>query len=63
MIYIPIVTEDIVAKISQSKPVRYYAIRKRIITYNQAVRFKELRSYFATYLRQHGISAGYIDLL
>ena len=27
------------------------------------MRIKELRSYFATYLRQHGILAEYIDLL
>jgi hypothetical protein len=41
--YIPIVTENIVAKILQSKPMRHYAIGKRIVTHNQAVRIKELR--------------------
>jgi len=63
MVYISIVTKDLVAKISQSKPVSYFAIRKRIVTHKQTVRIKELRSYFATYLRQHGILAEYIDLL
>jgi intergrase/recombinase len=52
-----------VAKIAQSKPVSYFAIRKRIVTHKQMVRIKELRSYVATYLRQHGILAEYIDLL
>ena len=63
MAYISIVTEDLVAEITQSKPVSYFAIRKRIVSHKQRVRIKELRSYFATYLRQHGILAEYIDLL
>jgi intergrase/recombinase len=63
MVYISIVTKDLVDKIAQSKPVSYFAIRKRIVTHKQTVRIKELRSYFATYLRQHGILAEYIDLL
>jgi len=63
MVYISIVTKDLVAKIAQSTPVSYFAIRKRIVTHKQSVRIKELRSYFATYLRQHGILAEYIDLL
>jgi intergrase/recombinase len=63
MAYISIVTDNLVAEITQSKPVSYFAIRKRIVTHNQTVRIKELRSYFATYLRKHGILAEYIDLL
>ncbi len=51
------------SEIANSKPVSYFAIRKRIVTHNQTMRIKELRSYFATYLRQHGILAEYIDLL
>jgi len=51
------------AEISTTKPVSYFAIRKRIVTNKQSVRIKELRSYFATYLRQHAILAEYIDLL
>ena len=41
----------------------YYALRKRLVTHKHSVRIKELRSYFATYLRKHGILAEYIDLL
>jgi intergrase/recombinase len=63
MTYISIVTGDLVVKITKSKPVSYFAIRKRIVTHKQSVRIKELRSYFATCLRQHGILAEYIDLL
>jgi len=63
MAYISIVTEGLVAEIARSKPVSYFAIRKRIVTHRQSVRLKELRSYFATYLRNHGILAEYIDLL
>jgi intergrase/recombinase len=63
MAYISIAPEDLASKITQSKPVSYFAMRKRIVTHKQRVRIKELRSYFATYLRQHGILAEYIDLL
>jgi intergrase/recombinase len=63
MAYISIVTEDLVAEIAQSKPVSYFAIRKRIVSNKQSARIKELRSYFATFLRQHEILAEYIDLL
>jgi intergrase/recombinase len=63
MVYISMVEKESVAKIAQSKPTSYFAIRKRIVTHKQAVRIKELRSYFATYLRQHGILAEYIGLL
>ena len=63
MVYISIVANDLVAKIPQSKPVNYFAIRKRVVTHKQAVRIKELTSYFATCLRKHGILAEYIDLL
>lgn len=51
------------SEIANSKPLSYHAIRKSIVTHNQSIRIKELRSYFATYLRQHGILAEYIDLL
>ena len=63
MTYISIATRELVAEIAHSKPASYFAIRKRIVTHKQSVRIKELRSYFATYLRQHGILAEYIDLL
>jgi len=43
--------------------VSYSAIRKRLARNRLNLRIKELRSYYATYLRQHGILAEYIDLL
>lgn len=62
-VYISIVTKELVSEIERSSKVSYSAIRKRLTRNNQNLRFKELRSYFATYLRQHGILAEYIDLL
>jgi intergrase/recombinase len=61
--YISIVPKALVSAIERSRKVSYSAIRKRLTINNQKLRFKELRSYFATYLRQHGILAEYIDLL
>jgi hypothetical protein len=62
-VYISIVAKDLIQKIANSQPLSYSAVRKRLTRNNQNLRFKELRSYFATYLRQHGILAEYIDLL
>ena len=54
---------EFISEIDSSQPVSYSAIRKRLTRHNQHLRFTELRSYFATYLRQQGILAEYIDLL
>jgi hypothetical protein len=62
-VYISIVDKNLISEIEKSGEVSYNAIRKRLTRNNQHLRFKELRSYFATYLRQHGILAEYIDLL
>ena len=62
-VYISIVNKDLVSAIERSNNVSYSANRKRLTRNNQKLRFKELRSYYATYLRQHGILAEYIDLL
>jgi intergrase/recombinase len=62
-LYISIVSKTLVDGIAQSNKVSYPAIRKRITRAKQSIRIKELRSYFATYLRRHGILAEYIDLL
>jgi hypothetical protein len=35
IVYISIMTKDLVAEISQSKPVSYYAIRKRMSRINR----------------------------
>jgi intergrase/recombinase len=62
-LYISIASKTLVDEITQSNKVSYPAIRKRITRAKHNIRIKELRSYFATYLRQHGILAEYIDLL
>ncbi len=62
-VYISIVTKDLINEICNSQPVTYSAVRKRLTRNKQNLRFKEQRSYFATYLRKHGILAEYIDLL
>jgi hypothetical protein len=61
--YVSIVTKDIIQQIVNSQPVSYFAVRKRLTSKKQTLRVKELRSYFATYLRKHGILSEYIDLI
>jgi intergrase/recombinase len=61
--YISIVTKDLISEIRNSQPVTYSAIRKRLTRKGQPLRIKELRSYYATYLRNHGILAEYVDLI
>ena len=61
--YISIVPKDLVQTIANSQPVSYSAIRKRLTRKKQPLRIKELRSYYATYLRNHGILAEYVDLI
>ena len=62
-LYISIVPKTLVDEIAQSNKVSYPAIRKRINRAKHNIRIKQLRSYFATFLRQQGILAEYIDLL
>lgn len=61
-VYTSIVGRELISEIVDSQPVSYSAIRKKT-RINQHLRFKELRNYYATHLRQHGILAEYIDLL
>jgi len=62
-VYISLVAEDLISEIVDSQPVSYSAIRKRLTRNKHNLRFKELRSYFATYLRNNGVLAEYVDLL
>jgi intergrase/recombinase len=57
------VNRNLISEIEKSNKVSYSAIRKRVTRGKQNLRFKELRSYYATFLRKHGILAEYIDLL
>lgn len=61
--YVSIVTKDLIQQIINSQPVSYFAVRKRLTVKKQTLRIKELRSYYATYLRKHGILSEYIDLI
>jgi hypothetical protein len=62
-VYISIVNKGLIYEICNSQPVSYSAIRKRLARNKLNLRIKELRSYFATYLRKKGIISEYIDLL
>jgi intergrase/recombinase len=62
-VYISTVTKELINEITNSQAVTYSAIRKRLTRNKQTLRIKELRSYFATYLRKNGIISEYIDLL
>jgi intergrase/recombinase len=63
MVYISIVTQKLIGEICNSQPVTYSAIRKRFTRAKYPIRIKELRSYYSTYLRNHGILAEIVDLL
>ena len=62
-VYISIIDRDLVQKISNSQPVYYTTIRKHIEKNKLRLRIKELRSYYATFLRKNGILAELVDLL
>jgi intergrase/recombinase len=62
-VYISIVNKALVSEIERSSKVSYSAIRKRLTRNRQNLRIKELRSYYATFLRKKGIISEYIDLL
>jgi len=62
-LYISIVSKALIDEIAESQKVSYSAMRKRIIRARYNIRIRELRSYYATYLRTQGILSEYIDLL
>ena len=62
-VYISIVTKELVQQITNSQPVSYSAIRKRLTRKKDKLRIKELRSYNGTFLRKQGILAEIVDLL
>ena len=61
--YISIVTKKLVDEVSKSQPVYYTTLRRHLMKYKLNARIKELRSYYATFLRKKGILAEYFDLL
>jgi intergrase/recombinase len=60
--YITAISKALLSEISDSNPVSYLKIRKRLAKHKMPLRIKELRSYYATYLRNHGIISEYVDL-
>jgi intergrase/recombinase len=62
-VYISIVTKQLMNEVAGSEPVYYTTIRKHLQKNKLRARIKELRSYYATYLRKKGILAEYVDLL
>ena len=61
-VYLSFVSRELIDEIAKSSKVSYYAIRKRLSLKKQPSRIKELRSYFATYLRQNNILPEIVDL-
>jgi intergrase/recombinase len=62
-VFISIITEELVQQIADSQPIYYTTIRKHLEKNKLPLRIKELRSYFATFLRKNGIISEYIDLI
>jgi intergrase/recombinase len=61
--FISVVSQDLINEIVNSKTVSYSMIRKRLRKNGLTLRIKELRSYYATYLRNKGILSETVDLL
>jgi intergrase/recombinase len=62
-VYISIIPKELVQQIANSQPVYYTTIRKHLEKNKLTLRIKELRSYYATFLRKNGIIAELVDLL
>jgi hypothetical protein len=61
--YITPIDENSVNEIAQCEPVTYSAIRKRLNRKGLTLRIKECRSYYASFLRNHGVLSESIDLV
>jgi hypothetical protein len=61
--YLSIIPKKIVQQIENSQPVYYTTIRKHIEKNKFPLRIKELRSFYATFLRKNGIISEYVDLI
>jgi intergrase/recombinase len=62
-VYISVIPYELIEQIANSKSISYSSIRKYLQRRNIKLRLKELRSYYASYLRKHGIISELIDLL
>jgi intergrase/recombinase len=61
-VFISFTPESLITEISNSEPVSYQALIKRLHRNNIKCRINELRDYYATYLLQHGILEQEINL-
>lgn len=62
-VYISILPNNLIQQISNSKRVTYPTIHKFLERRHIKLRLKELRSYYASYLRKHGIISELVDLI
>jgi intergrase/recombinase len=62
-VYISIVPEDLIVKVTRSSPVSYTALVKRLARRNIPCRVNQLRDNFGTFLIKRGVIREEIDLL
>jgi intergrase/recombinase len=62
-VYISIIPKDMVLKISNSQPVSYDGIKKRLMRAKLPIRINEQRDYFGTFMVRHGLIKEEVDLL
>jgi hypothetical protein len=62
-LYVSAVSEELLDEVSKSTKVVYNPIRKRLRRAGLGMRFKHLRSYYATKMREMGLLSEQIDLV
>ena len=62
-VYISFVDRNLILQISNSKPLTYEQIRKRLIRNGLKIRLQELRQYYASYMAKHGLISEEVDLV
>ena len=62
-VYVTFIREDLISQITNSEPVTYYAIQKRLMKAGLKMRFNELRDNFATFTVRHGLIKEETDIL
>ena len=62
-VYISIIPKDLVLNISNSEPVSYDGMRKRLMRAKIAVRINEQRDNFGTFMVRHGLIKEEVDLM
>jgi intergrase/recombinase len=62
-VYISILPNTVIEQIANSEPVTYASIHKFLERRHFKLRLKELRSYYASYLRKHGMISELVDLI